>query len=177
MQRSYGREVLASASVGEKVSGAESWVDYGLMPGNDFGQVERSQIMQNGKGLLKSLSLYLGGIGNKQGFKQGPVQSDLRLESTWLWLPPAQQPGGGWSRSRKPWLPVSCELIVVGLGQSELEGFAQRWGTEEVLESQRAASVPAVASGLLCSNLRNDCYLFSTYRASDTMQALLIKSS
>ena len=69
----------------------------------------------------KEMSLYLGGIGNKQGFKQGPVQSDLRLESTWLWLPPAQQPGGGWSRSRKPWLPVSCELIVVGLGQSELD--------------------------------------------------------
>lgn len=118
-------EVLASASVGEKVSGAESWVDGGLMPGNDFEQVERSQIMQNVKGLLKSLSLYPGGIGNKQGFKQGPVQSDLRLESTWLWLPPAQQPGGGWSRSRKPWLPVSCELIVVGLSQSELEGLAQ----------------------------------------------------
>lgn len=80
--------------------------------------------MQNVKGLLKSLSLYPGEIRNKQGFKQGPVQSDLRLESTWLSLPPAQQPGGGW-RSRKPWLPVSCELIAVGLGQSELEGLAQ----------------------------------------------------
>lgn len=33
--------------------------------------------MQNGKGLLKSLSSLSGGIGNKQGFKQGPVQSDL----------------------------------------------------------------------------------------------------
>ena len=52
--------------------------------------------MQNVKGLLKSLSLYPGEIRNKQGFKQGPVQSDLRLESIGYRCPlPSSLEGAG----------------------------------------------------------------------------------
>lgn len=32
---------------------------------------------------------------------------------------------GGHRGSRRPWLPVRCELMAVWVGQSELEGLTQ----------------------------------------------------